>query len=126
MRKRQGKQFLLGSLVLRPVNSGLSAFSGDVSYDLPDTEFSLHRVSTFQTRPFSKSHLKNTANNFPIDTNFDTSGEVGLSSRSSKAVPADAHSSEEGEYQRLGFDVDALHCKRLFAISLNRFGADLR
>ena len=32
-RKRPGKPLLLGSVVLGPVNSGLWAFSGEVSYE---------------------------------------------------------------------------------------------
>jgi MoxR-like ATPase len=39
---------------------------------------SLHHCSGFQTRRFSKFRLKNTADNFPAATDFDTSGEVGL------------------------------------------------
>ena len=50
----------------------------------PDTKFSLHPVSTFQTRTFSKSHLKNTANNFPTDADCITSGEVGVGPWSSR------------------------------------------
>ncbi len=33
LRKRPGKPFLPGSVVLGPVNSGLWAFSGEVSYE---------------------------------------------------------------------------------------------
>lgn len=44
----------------------------------PDTEFSRHHVSTFQTRTFAKSRSKNTAIYFPAVTDFFTSGEVGL------------------------------------------------
>ena len=44
----------------------------------PDTEFSLHHVSTSQTQTFSKSRFKNTAIYFPAVTDFFTSGEVGL------------------------------------------------
>ena len=33
VRKRPGKPFLPGSVVLGPVNSGLWAFSGEVSYE---------------------------------------------------------------------------------------------
>ena len=33
VRKRPGKAFLPGSVVLGPVNSGLWAFSGEVSYE---------------------------------------------------------------------------------------------
>jgi hypothetical protein len=39
---------------------------------------SLHHCSGFQTRRFSKFRLKNTADNFPAATDFDTSGEVGI------------------------------------------------
>ena len=44
----------------------------------PDTEFSLHHVSTSQTRTFSNSRFKNTPIYFPAVTDFFTSGEVGL------------------------------------------------
>ena len=39
---------------------------------------SLHHVAGSQRRRFSKFRLKNTADNFPATTDFDTSGEVGL------------------------------------------------
>ena len=44
----------------------------------PDTEFSLHHVSTSQTRTFSNSRFKNTPIYFPAVTDFFTSGEDGL------------------------------------------------
>ncbi len=44
----------------------------------PDRKFSLQHVLNFQTLTFSKSHLKNTANNFSVDSDSVTSEEVGL------------------------------------------------
>ena len=43
---------------------------------------SRHHVSGFPTRRFSKFRLKNTADNFPPTTDFDTSGAVGLATSS--------------------------------------------
>ena len=66
-----------------------------ISYP-PDTEFSLHHVSTSQTQTFSKSRFKNTAIYFPAVTDFFTSGEVGLAHAMRGRTPALARGAKVG------------------------------
>ena len=60
--------------------------------------FSLHPLSTFKTRRFSKSDLKNKPLFFPDNPIFFTSGEVGLANELATALNLKSFDVEPTEY----------------------------